>query len=143
MRNLTKQDVDEAWECWAATELATQDQASLDDELTPIAAIRMLAHLRFSSTFCDYILQNEPERIVEVTRVDVLRAVRERQSDLEEWREDWKMLPNSPAKEEARRRLAQSHRAGKELICLRHLWLASQAWIQSSDRRNLGDGRDL
>jgi hypothetical protein len=143
MRNLTKQDVDEAWECWAATELATQDQTSLDDELTPIAAIRMLAHLRFSSTFCDYILQNEPQRIVEVTRVDVLRAVRERQSDLEEWREDWKMLPNSQAKEEARRRLAQSHRARMELICLRHLWLASQAWIQSSDRRDLDDSRDL
>jgi hypothetical protein len=143
MRTLTKQDVDEAWQSWAATELATQDRDSPGDELTPIAAVRMLAHLRFSSTFCDYILQNEPERLVEVTQVDVLRAVRERQSDLEEWREDWKILPDSQAKEEARRRFAQSHRARTELICLRHLWLASQARIQSSDRRDLDDGRDF
>ena len=46
MRTLTKQDVDEAWESWAATELAAPDQASPGDELTPIAAVRMLAHLR-------------------------------------------------------------------------------------------------
>ena len=143
MRTLTKHDVDQAWESWAATELATQDQDPPGHELTPVAAVRMLARLRFSSTFCDYISQNEPERIVEVTRIDLLRAMRERQSDLEEWLEDWKMLPDSQAKEEARRRLAQSHRASTELICLRHLWLASQAWIQSSDRRHLDDGRHL
>ena len=126
MRNLTKQDVDEAWEAWAATELAIHVRVPPDDDLTPIAAIRMLAHLRFISVFCDYVLHNEPERIAEVTRLDVMRAVRERQSDLEEWREDWEILPDSQAKEEARRRLAQSHRTRMELTCLRHLWLASR-----------------
>ena len=141
MRSLTKQDVDEAWRAWAATELATYGDVPSDDALTPIAAARLLAHLRFSGTFCDYVLQNEPERIVEVTRLDVMRAVRERQSDLEEWREDWEILPDSLAKGEARQQLVQSHRARMELICLRHLWLASQAWIQCSDRRDLGDGR--
>jgi hypothetical protein len=60
MRTLTKQDVDEAWESWAATELATQDQDSPGDELTPIAAVRMLAHLRFSSTFCDIYCKTSP-----------------------------------------------------------------------------------
>jgi hypothetical protein len=65
MRNLTKRDVDEAWEEWVAMELATSDCASPDDALTPTTAARMLAHLRFSSAFCDYVLQNEPARIVE------------------------------------------------------------------------------
>ncbi|MGO8917870.1 MAG: hypothetical protein ACLQJR_18360 [Stellaceae bacterium] len=138
MRNLTKQDVDEAWQAWVATELATSDCAPPDDALTPIAAARMLSHLRFSSAFCDYVLQNEPARIVEVTRLDVLRAVRERQSDVEEWREDWEILPDSQAKEEARRRFAQSHRARMELMCLRHLWLASQTSRPTPLRRPLG-----
>lgn len=141
MRTLTKEDVDEAWDAWAATELAAHDRAPADDALTPITAVRMLAHLRFSSTFCDYVLQNEPERVVEVTRLDVMRAMRERQSDLEEWREDWEILPDSQAKEEARRRLAQSHRARMELICLRHLWLASQTLQPPPLRRPLGGSR--
>ncbi len=109
-----------------ATELAASESLAPDDALTPIAAVRMLAHLRFSSTFCDYVLQNEPERIVEVSRLDVMRAMRAREGDLEEWREDWEILPASPAKDEVRWRLAQAHRARMELICLRHLWLASQ-----------------
>ena len=137
MRNLTKQDVDEAWEAWLATELATSDCAPPDDALTPVAAERMLAHLRFSSTFCDYVLQNEPARIVEVTRLEVMRAARERQSDVEEWREDWEILPDSEAKELARWRFAQSHRARMELVCLRHLWLASQTSRPPALRRPL------
>jgi hypothetical protein len=127
MRNLTKRDVDEAWEEWVATELATSDRTAPDDALTPITAVRMLAHLRFSSAFCDYVLQNEPARIVEVTRLDVLRTERERQSDIEEWRADWEILPDSQAKDHARRQFAPSHRARMELMCLRHLWLASQS----------------
>jgi hypothetical protein len=143
MRNFTKQDVDEAWEAWASTKLAAHVRAPLDDALTPNAAVRMLAHLRFSSAFCDYVLQNEPERIVEVTRLDVIRAVGEQKSDLEAWREDWEILPDSPAKEEVRRHLAQSHRAGMELICLRHLWLASQTSRPPSLRRNSGGSRTV
>ena len=138
MRNLTKQDVDEAWEAWVATELATSECAPPDDALTPTGAVRMLAHLRFSSAFCDYVLQSEPARIVEVTRLDVLRAVRARQRDIEEWRDDWEILPDSQAKEEARRRFAQSHRARMELMCLRHLWLASQASRPTPLPRPLG-----
>jgi hypothetical protein len=141
MRSFTKQDVDEAWEAWASTELATHVRAPPDDALTPIAAVRMLAHLRFSSAFCDYVLQNEPERIVEVTRLDVIRAVSERRSDLEAWREDWEILPDSRAKEEVRRQLAQSHRAGMELVCLRHLWLASQTSKLPKLRRHSGSSR--
>ena len=141
MRSFTKQDVDEAWEAWASTKLATHVRAPLDDALTPNAAVRMLAHLRFSSAFCDYVLQNEPERIVEVTRLDVIRAVSERRSDLEAWREDWEILPDSRAKEEVRRQLAQSHRAGMELVCLRHLWLASQTSKLPKLRRHSGSSR--
>jgi hypothetical protein len=141
MRSFTKQDVDEAWEAWASTELASHVRAPPDDALTPIAAVRMLAHLRFSSAFCDYVLQNEPERIVEVTRLDVIRAVSERRSDLEAWREDWEILPDSQAKEEVRRQLAQSHRAGMELVCLRHLWLASQISKLPKLRRHSGSSR--
>jgi hypothetical protein len=143
MRNFTKQDVDEAWEAWASTELATHLRAPLDDALTPIAAVRILAHLRFSGAFCDYVLQNEPERIVEVTRLDVMRAVSERRSDLEAWREDWEILPDSQAKEDVRRQLAQSHRARMELICLRHLWLASQASKPPSLRRRSESRRNV
>jgi hypothetical protein len=126
---------------WASTELATHARAPLYDALTPITAVSMLAHLRFSSAFCDYILQNEPERIVEVTRLDVIRAVSERQSDLAAWREDWELLPDSRAKEEAGRQLAQSHRARMELICLRHLWLASQTSKPPFLRRHSGGSR--
>ena len=143
MRNLTKQDVDDAWEGWVATELATHDRSLPEDALTPGAALRLLAHLRFSSAFCDYVLQNEPERIVEVTRLDVARAVMERRSDMEEWRQDWAVLPDSGAKDEARRRLAQSHRARMELICLRHLWLASQTSKAPPFRRGFGGSRTV
>jgi hypothetical protein len=143
MRNFTKQDVDEAWEAWASTELATHVRAPLDDALTPITAVGMLAQLRFSSAFCDYVLQNEPERIVEVTRLDVIRAVSQRQSDLAAWREDWEILPDSRAKEEVRRQLAQSHRTRMELICLRHLWIASQTSKPPSFRRHSGGRRTV
>src|ERR1700720_3676250 len=106
MRTFSKQDVDEAWEAWASTKLATHVRAPLDDALTPNAAVRMLGHQRFSSAFCDYVLQNEPERIVEVTRLDVIRALNEQKSDLEAWREDWEILPDFPATGEGRRDLA-------------------------------------
>jgi hypothetical protein len=142
MRRLTRQDVEEAWQAWAATELATYDRVPSHAALTPIVAARMLAHQRFSSVFCDYVLQNEPGRIVEITRLDVMRAVRERENELEEWREDWEIFADCAVKEEARRQLAQSQRAVMELTCLRHLWLASQAWLRSSDRRPSSDGRD-
>ena len=140
MRTITKQDVDEAWEIWAAME-GTHSSHSQPDALTPIAAIRLIAQLRFSNMFCDYVLQNEPERIVETTGLDVTRAARERQRDLEEWREDWEILPASAAKDEALRRLVRSHRARMELVCVRHLWLASQAWNRSKVRRDLGGRR--
>lgn len=126
MRKLQKQDVDDSWNAWVTIELETPDGGP-EDALTPHAALRLLAQLRFSSTFCDYVLQNEPERIVEVTQRDVGRASREWESDLKEWREDWAILPDSEAKKEAHRRLTEAHRRRMELVCLRHLWLASQA----------------
>jgi hypothetical protein len=132
MRKLSKQDVDDAWNAWVATELAAADSGAPDDALSPLAARRVLAQLRFSSTFCDYVLQNEPERIVEVTQLDVLRVARERESDLNEWREDWAILPESQAKKEGHRRLTEAHRCRMELVCLRHLWLASQAGTSSA-----------
>jgi hypothetical protein len=132
MRNLSKKDVDDAWDAWVATELAASESDAPGDALTPLAALRLLAQLRFSSTFCDYVLENEPERIVEVTQLDVMRAARERESDLNEWREDWAILPESRAKKDAHRRLAEAHRSRMELVCLRHLWLASQAVMPSA-----------
>lgn len=132
MRKPSKKDVDSAWDAWVATELATSDSDAPDDVLTPFAARRLLAQLRFNSTFCDYVLQNEPERIVEVTQLDVMRAARQRESDLSEWREDWAILPQSQAKKDAHRRLTEAHRCRVELVCLRHLWLASQAATPSA-----------
>lgn len=129
MRKITKRDVDEAWQAWAAAEMARplRDGEPAGGGLSPLAAIRLIAHLRFSSAFCDYVLQNEPERIVEITGIDVMRAVTERQRDVEDWLEDWEILPDSVAKEYSRWQLAHSHRVRMELMCLRHLWLASQA----------------
>jgi hypothetical protein len=142
MRMITKQDVDEAWENWATIEGFHPAQSLRDDAFTPTTALRMIAHLRFSSMFCDYVLQNEPERIVETSTLDVIRAASERQCDLQEWREDWEILPASAAKDRARRRLAQCHRARMELVCIRHLWLASQAWGHVKGRRDWGGHRN-
>lgn len=94
----------------------------------------MIAHTRFCSVFCDHVLQNEPERIIEITKLDVMRAVSGRQCDIQDWLDDWQILPHSPAKEHYRRHLAESERNRMELICLRHLWLASQARKPSSVR---------
>lgn len=134
MRKPSKKDVDDSWDAWVATELATSDKEASDDVLTPLAALRLLAQLRFRSTFCDYVLQNEPERIIEVTQLDVMRAARERESDLTEWREDWAILPGSQAKKDAHRRLTEAHRCRMELVCLRHLWLASQTVTPSASQ---------
>jgi len=143
MRKVSKRDVDEAWSAWAASEVACgQCGTAPDNTLSPTAAARMIALLRFNSMFCDYVLQNESWRIVEVTQPAIMRATRERQLDLEEWQEDWEILPGSAAKEHYRRHLAQSHRTRMELICMRHLWLASQACGSSPDRRPLGNRTD-
>jgi hypothetical protein len=132
MRNPSKNDVDDSWNALVATELAVSENGGPDDALTPITALRLMAQLRFNSTFCDYVLLNEPQRIVEVTQPDVMRAVKERESDLNEWREDWATLPDSPAKKHALRRLTEAHRSRMELVCLRHLWLALQAVTPSA-----------
>ena len=134
MRKLTKWDVDEAWRAWIAVDMAypSHDTKALGERLSPTLAIRMIAHARFCSMFCEYTIQNTPERIVEITRLDVMRAISGRQREIEEWLEDWELLPESPAKEHYRLHLAESQRARMELICLRHLWLASQARNPSS-----------
>ena len=131
MRKITKQDIEDAWQAWATIEMALPiyDGGWAGNGLTPDTAARMIAHLRFSSVFCDYVLQNEPERVVEVTKPALMKAVAERQRDVEEWLEDWEPLPDSMAKEHSRRRLAESHRFRMELICLRQLWLASLASV--------------
>lgn len=131
MRKVTKRDVEDAWRVWAAIDIALPlpDGGWAANGLTPATAARMLAHLRFSAAFCDYILQNEPGRIVEVTKTAVMQAVAKRQREVEVWLEDWKSLPESMAKEHSREWLAESHRFQMELICLRQLWLASQATI--------------
>jgi hypothetical protein len=98
---------------------------------SPATAVRLIAHIRFSSAFCDYVLQNEPERIVEISTLDVLRATAERQREVEEWLKDWEVLPESEAKRQARRQLILPIALG--WICLRHLWIASQAL--SGERR--------
>jgi hypothetical protein len=69
MRELTQWDVDEAWCAWVAVEMTypIHDSKALTQGMSPIAAIRMIAHARFCSTFCDYVVQNEPKRIVEIT----------------------------------------------------------------------------
>jgi hypothetical protein len=128
MRKVTKRDVEDAWQAWAAVDTAIplQDVGSAGNGLTPAAAARLLAHLRFSAAFCDYVLQNEPGRIVEVTKSAVMHTVAERQQEVEAWLEDWEALPESSAKEHSRQCLAESHRLRMELVCLRHLWLASQ-----------------
>jgi hypothetical protein len=127
MRKTSKNDVDESWKVWVATELAASDRGGPYGALTPFAALCLVAQMDFISTFCDYVSQHEPERIVEVTQLDVMRAAREEESDLSEWREDWAILPESQAKKHARRRLTEAHRRRIELTCLRHLWLALQA----------------
>ena len=129
MRKVTKRDVEDAWQAWAAIEIALppHDGGWAGNGLTPATAARMLAHLRFSAVFCDYILRNEPGRIAEVTKTAVMQAVAERQREVEVWLEDWESLPESMAKIHSRRWLADSHRFRMELVCLRHLWLASQA----------------
>ncbi len=136
MHKLTKWDVDEAWRAWVTIEMTypSHDSKVLGDGLSPTAALRMIAHARFCSMFCEYALQNEPERIVEITRLDVMRAISGRQREIQEWLEDWEILPESPAKEHYRQHLAESQRGRIELICLRHLWLASQACKPSSVR---------
>jgi hypothetical protein len=128
MRKTTKRDVEEAWEAWAAIETALppRDIGWAENGLTPATAARLLAHLRFSAAFCDYVSQNEPERIVEVTKSAVIRAFAERQHDVKVWLEDWEKLPESVAKQLSRQCLVESHRFRTELMCLRHLWLASQ-----------------
>ena len=132
MRNTSKNDVDESWNAWVATALADSDGGGPDDALTPFAALCLVAQLDFISTFCDYVLQHEPERIVEVTQLDVMRAARAQESDLNKWREDWAILPESLAKKHARRRLTAAHRRRMELVCLHHLWLALQAVTPSA-----------
>jgi hypothetical protein len=129
MQKVTDRDVEDAWHAWAAIEIALppDDGAWAGNGLTPATAARMLAHLRFSTAFCDYVLQTEPGRIVEVTKSAVMQAVAERQREVEAWLEDWGSLPESIAKQHSRRWLAESHRFRMELFCLRHLWLASQA----------------
>jgi hypothetical protein len=136
MRKLTQRDVEDAWAAWVAVEMAypIDDGMAPTQKISPIAAIRMIAHTRFCSVFCDHVLQNEPERVVEITRLDVMRAISEWQRDLRDWLDDWQILPHSPAKEHYREHLAESQRYRMELICLRHLWLASQARKASSVR---------
>lgn len=136
MRKLTKLDVDEAWRAWVAIEMTypSHDGKAPREGHSPTSAIRMIAHARFCSVFCEYTVQNEPERIVEITKLDVIRAISGRQREIQEWLEDWEVLPESPAKEHYRQHLAESQRARMELICLRHLWLASQARRPSSVR---------
>src|ERR1700686_254513 len=129
MRKLTKWDVDEAWRAGGAIEMTSprHDSKALGVGLSATSAIRTIAHVRFCSMFCEYAVQNEPERIVEITTLDVLRAISGRQREIQEWLEDWEILPESLAKEHYRQHLAESQRNRMEVICLRHLWLASQA----------------
>jgi len=136
MRKLTKWDVDEAWRALIAIEMTypSHDSKAPGKGLSPTSALRMIAHARFCSMFCEYAVQNEPERIVEITRLDVMRAISGRQREIQEWLEDWEIFPESPAKEHYRQHLAESQRGRMELICLRHLWLASQACKPSSVR---------
>jgi hypothetical protein len=136
MRRPTKWDVEQAWRAWVATEMTYPDYDSKtpSEGLSPISAVRMIAHARFCCVFCDYVVRHELERIVEITRLDVMRAISARQRDIQEWLDDWQILPESPAKEHYRRHLADSQRSRIELICLRHLWLASQARKPSSVR---------
>jgi hypothetical protein len=128
VRKLTKCDVDDAWRAWVTIEMTypSHESKMLSEGLSPTSALRMIGHARFCSMFCEYVLQNEPERIVEITRLDVMRAISGREREIREWVEDWEILPESPAKEHYRQHLAQSQRGRMELICLRHLWLASQ-----------------
>ena len=136
MRKLTQRDVEDAWAAWVAVEMAypIDDGMAPTQKISPIAAMRMIAHTRFCSVFCDHVLQNEPQRVVEITKLDVLRAISEWQRDLRDWLDDWQILPHSPAKEHYREHLAESQRYRMELICLRHLWLASQVRKASSVR---------
>jgi hypothetical protein len=135
MRKVTRYDVDEAWLEWVAVDMTYSSPASVvGDGISPTSALRMITHARFCSLFCEQVLQNEPDRIVEITRLDIIRAVSGREREIQEWVEDWEILPASQAKEHYRQHLAQSQRDRIELICLRHLWLASQARRPSSVR---------
>jgi hypothetical protein len=129
MRRPTKRDVDEAWQAWLEIDVAVPVQARepANEALSPVAAMRFIAHLRFVSSFCDYVLQNERQRIREISPSDLLRCLQERQRQKNEWLADWDLLPDSLAKAAARRQLAEAQRAAMELVCLRHLWLASLA----------------
>ena len=129
MRKPTIGDVDAAWRSWVAVDIAypAHDMALQSEGFSPITAVRMIAHARFSCMFCDYIKQSEPERFIKITKLDVMRAIAGHQREMQEWLEDWEILPDSLAKDHYRRHLAESQRSRMELICLRHLWLASQA----------------
>jgi hypothetical protein len=129
MRQPTKRDVDEAWRAWLEIDLAIPVQAceAANDALSPLTAMRLIAHLRFSSTFCDYVLQNERQRIREIPQSELLSCMQERERQKNDWLADWDLLPASLAKVAARRQLAEGQRAWMELVCLRHLWLASLA----------------
>jgi hypothetical protein len=125
----TKRDVDEAWQAWLEIDLAIPVQAceAANDALSPLTATRLIAHLRFSTMFCDYVLHNERQRIREISQLELLRCTQKRRRQKEEWLADWEPLPDSLAKAAARRQLAEAQRGLIELVCLRHLWLMSLA----------------